>query len=115
MLKTYSLKHDKREDIENLIMAYNEILNSILEDIWTSVEWKQAKIQGKKQFRLIPAYRKDNLIKRELRDKYLKNWTYAAHWVDSALKTAFSIMDSGKRTMLREIEREHVLKQNDYL
>ena len=101
MLKTYSLKHDKREDIENLIIAYNEILNSMLEDIWNSIEWKQAQIKGKKQFRLIPAYRKDNLFKKELRDKYLKNWTYAAHWVDSALKTAFSIIDSWKKNYIK--------------
>jgi len=101
VLKTYSLKHDKREDIENLIIAYNEILNSMLEDIWNSIEWKQAQIKGKKQFRLIPAYRKDNLFKKELRDKYLKNWTYAAHWVDSALKTAFSIIDSWKKNYIK--------------
>ncbi|MGC8773394.1 MAG: hypothetical protein ACP5RJ_08070, partial [Conexivisphaera sp.] len=27
-------------------------------------------------------------------DKYLEGWEYSAHWVDSALKTAFSIMES---------------------
>jgi len=33
MLKTYSLKYDKREEIEGLLRAYNEILNAIIEDI----------------------------------------------------------------------------------
>ncbi|WXG43280.1 MAG: zinc ribbon domain-containing protein [Promethearchaeati archaeon SRVP18_Atabeyarchaeia-1] len=32
-----------------------------------------------------------------MRDRYLQNWVYAAHWVDSATKTAFSIMSSWKR------------------
>ena len=101
MLRTYSLLHDKKEDIENLIIAYNEVLNSILGDIWASIKWKQTKIQGKKQFRLIPSYRKDNQFKMELRNKYLKNWAYAAHWVDSALKTGFSIMDSWRKNYIK--------------
>jgi len=101
VLKTYSLKHDKGEDIKDLIIAYNEILNSMLEDIWDSIKWKQTQIEGKKQFRILPNYRKDNLFKKELRDKYLKDWKYASHWVDSALKTAFSIMDSWKKNYVK--------------
>ena len=37
----------------------------------------------------------------ELRNKYLKNWAYAAHWVDSALKTGFSIMDSWRKNYIK--------------
>ena len=101
MLKTYSLKHDKREEVEGLLRAYNEILNAIIEDIWSSVRWKQIKIKGKNQFRLLPLYRKDNQFRKCLRDRYLKGWIYAAHWVDSALKTAFSIMDSWKKNYVK--------------
>ncbi len=57
--------------------------------------------KGKNQFRLLPYYRKDNAFKKALRDKYLKDWIYAAHWVDSALKTAFPIMDSWKKNYIR--------------
>ena len=60
MLRVYSLKHDKREEIEGLLRAYNEILNATIQDIWSSVRWKQIKIKGKNQFRLLPLYRKDN-------------------------------------------------------
>uniref|UniRef100_A0A7J3V0G7 Transposase n=1 Tax=Candidatus Methanosuratincola petrocarbonis (ex Vanwonterghem et al. 2016) TaxID=1867261 RepID=A0A7J3V0G7_9CREN len=101
MLKTYSLKHDKREEVEGLLRAYNEILNAIIEDIWSNIRWKQVKIQGKNQFKLLPIYRKDNQFKKCLRDKNLKGWIYAAHWVDSALKTAFSIMDSWKKNYVK--------------
>ncbi|TDA36932.1 MAG: transposase, partial [Candidatus Methanomethylicota archaeon] len=101
MLRVYSLKHDKREEIEGLLRAYNEILNATIQDIWSSVRWKQIKIKGKNQFRLLPLYRKDNQFRKCLRDRYLKGWIYAAHWVDSALKTAFSIMDSWKKNYVK--------------
>jgi small nuclear ribonucleoprotein (snRNP)-like protein len=39
MLRTYSLKHDKREEIEALLRAYNKILNIMLEDIWSNIRW----------------------------------------------------------------------------
>jgi len=92
MLKTFSLRHNP--NIKAFLYAYLAILNAMIKDIWDSIEWKEWRIQGKKQKRLFPNYRKDNTFKRELRDKYLKDWDYAAHWVDSALKTAFSIMSS---------------------
>lgn len=57
------------------------------------------KLQGKKkQVRLFPTYRKDKAFKKELRNKHLTSWNYyAAHWIDSALKAAYSIMDSWKK------------------
>jgi putative transposase len=101
VLRTYSLKHDKREEVESLLRAYNRILNSMLKDIWMSIRWKKVKINGKDQFRLLPVYSKDNQFKRCLRDKYLKAWVYSAHWVDSALKTAFSMMDSWRKNYVK--------------
>jgi putative transposase len=101
VLRTYSLKHDKREEVESLLRAYNSILNSMMEDIWMSIRWKKIKINGKDQFRLLPVYSKDNQFKRCLRDKYLKAWVYSAHWVDSALKTAFSMMDSWRKNYVK--------------
>ena len=49
---------------------------------------------GKRQWRLLPKYRVDihsGEYKKELRDSLLQDWPYAAHWVDSAIKTAYSI------------------------
>jgi putative transposase len=69
----------------------------MIKDIWNSVTWKEWQIPGKKQKRLFPNYQKDNAFKRELRDKYLKDWEYAAHWADSALKPAYSIINSWKK------------------
>jgi hypothetical protein len=41
VLRTYSLKHDKREEVESLLRAYNTILSSMMKDIWMSIRWKQ--------------------------------------------------------------------------
>ncbi|WXG43018.1 MAG: zinc ribbon domain-containing protein [Promethearchaeati archaeon SRVP18_Atabeyarchaeia-1] len=96
-LRTYSLNHDQGEELNSLMTAYNTILNTMLQGIWQATEWRRHQIRGKKQHRLYPRYRKDNAFKRELRDTCLTGWVYAAHWVDSAVKTAFSIMGSWKR------------------
>jgi putative transposase len=101
VLRTYSLKHDKGEEVESLLRAYNRILNSMMEDIWTNIRWKRVGVRGKDQFRLLPIYSKDSQFKRCLRDKYLKGWVYSAHWVDSALKAAFSIMDSWRKNYVK--------------
>lgn len=96
-LRTYSLSHDKGEALNGLIAAYNSVLNTILQNIWWTTEWRKHQIKGEKQCRLYPKYKKDNTFKRELRDRCLEGWVYAAHWVDSAVKTAFSIMASWKK------------------
>ncbi len=96
-LKTYSLSHNQGEALNGLMAGYNTILNTMLQCIWQTTEWKKHQIKGKKQYRLYPKYRKDNAFKRELRNKCLEEWRYAAHWIDSAMKTAFSIMASWKR------------------
>jgi len=44
--------------------------------------------------------RKDESEK-SLRNKYLEGWSFAAHWVDSALRTAFSTMESWRKNYNR--------------
>lgn len=94
MIKTFSLKHNLNLYVKVFLYAYLAVLNAIIKDIWVTITWKEWQIPGKKQKRLYPIYRKDNAFKRELRAKYQKDWDYAAHWIDSALKTAFSIISS---------------------
>jgi len=100
-IKTYTLKHDRGDEVLPLLIAYRRVLDSMLDDIWKTVTWREVKIPGKKQFRLFPRYRKDKKFKKSLRDKYLEGWTFAAHWVDSALATAFSIMESWRKNYNR--------------
>ncbi len=95
MLKTYSLKHSL--DVRKFLYAYIAVLNSMIHDIWETIEWKEKPIKGKNQKRLIPHYKKDKVIKSIIRNRYLENWEYANHWIDSALKTAYAILDSWKK------------------
>ncbi len=106
--KTYSLKHDLTRDkypgviLNRFFWNYNEILNNIIQDIYNSIIWKEWKIErdddpNYKQKRLYPRYRKDGDFKTELRYKYLEGWEYSAHWINSAIDTAFSILDSWKK------------------
>jgi len=96
-IRTYTLKHDKGDEVLPLLIAYRKVLNSMLEDIWGTVTWRKVKIRGKKQFRLFPRYRKDYDFKMSLRNRYLEGWTFAAHWINTALVTAFSIMESWRK------------------
>ncbi|MGC8600807.1 MAG: hypothetical protein ACP5LX_07140, partial [Nitrososphaeria archaeon] len=100
LLRTYTLSHDVGDEIEGLLMAYNRILNGMLGDIWSAIEWRTKPVKGEKQARRIPYLRKDKDFRRELRNKYLEGWEYSAHWVDSALKVAFSIMESWRKNYL---------------
>ena len=106
--RTYSLKHDLTKDkypgviLNRFFWNYNEILNNIIQDIYNSITWKEWEIEiednpNYKQKRLYPRYRKDGDFKTDLRYKYLKGWEYSAHWADSAISTAFSILDSWKK------------------
>jgi len=53
--------------------------------------------RGRKQFRFLPRYKRGDEFKKSLRDQYLEGWSFAALWVDSALRTAFSIMESWRK------------------
>ncbi len=111
--KTYTVKHDL--ELNNFFWNYNETLNSVIHDIWDSIQWKEVEVRkdkdknGKKrsgygydyckynQKRLYPNYKKDSEFKKELRYKYLDGWKYSAHWINSVIDVAYSIMDSWKK------------------
>ena len=104
MLKSYSLKHERGEELFPLLKAYRDAVNSVLEELWESVEWKKRGVNGKKQWRLLPKYKVDSHsgeYRKKLRDSLLEDWPYAAHWVDSAMKTAYSIFKSWKKNYVK--------------
>jgi putative transposase len=60
-----------------------------------AVEW------GKRGKRLIPSIRKDRIFRKELRDTYIRGWIYSKHYVDSAIKQAYSILNSWRKRYLK--------------
>jgi len=61
-------------------------------------------VKGKRQWRLLPKYKVDihsGEYRKTLRDGLLEDWPYAAHWVDSAMKTAYSIFKSWRKNYVK--------------
>jgi len=104
VLKSYSLKHERGDELEPLLRAYRDVVNQTLEELWSHIEWEKRKVKGRKQWRLLPKY-KVNIhskeYKKELRDSLLQDWPYAAHWVDSAIKTAYSLLKSWRKNYVK--------------
>ncbi|PSN83177.1 hypothetical protein B9Q03_13610 [Candidatus Marsarchaeota G2 archaeon OSP_D] len=104
MLKSYSLRHERGEELFPLLKAYRDAVNRVLEELWNNIEWEKRKVKGKKQWRLLPKYKVDihsGKYKKKLRDSLLQEWPYAAHWVDSAIKTAYSILKSWRKNYVK--------------
>ena len=104
MLKSYSLQHECGEELLTLLRAYRDVVNRLLEELWGALEWDKKKVKGKKQWRLLPKY-KVNIhskeYKKKLRESLLQEWPYAAHRVDSAIKTAYSILKSWRKNYVK--------------
>ena len=104
MLKSYSLKHECGEELLTLLRAYRDAVNQILGELWGNIEWEKRKVKGKRQWRLLPKYAVDihsKEYRKKLRDRLLQEWPYAAHWVDSAIKTAYSIFKSWRKNYVK--------------
>ncbi|PSN90565.1 hypothetical protein B9Q03_06450, partial [Candidatus Marsarchaeota G2 archaeon OSP_D] len=88
VLRSYSLEYDCGEQLEPLLLAYRDAVNSVLKELWGNIEWEKRKVKGKRQWRLLPKYKVDIHSKeyKKLRESLLQEWPYAAHWVDSAIK-----------------------------
>jgi putative transposase len=104
--RTRSLNHDliseKNINIDKFFWKYNKMLNSVIHYIYDTIEWKEWEIEKEdnpnyNQKRLFPRYRKDKDFKEDIRNDCLKNWKYSAHWVNSIVDTAFSILESWKK------------------
>ena len=116
IILTYKVKHNY--DLKNLPNNFLKTLNEAIDIIWNNINWKEKTIKhrykvGKKYkyyktTRLIPEIPKDNDFKRELRNILLKNWNFASHYIDGAIKTAYSTINSWKSNYLngnREINK----------
>jgi len=44
VLKSYSLKHERGDELFPLLKAYREAVNGVLEELWNSVEWKKGRL-----------------------------------------------------------------------
>ncbi len=119
---TYRMTHNW--NVNDLLSGYQKLLQRAIDEVWEHTTWKEKKtkhrypIKNKKYkyyetTRLIPYFPKSNEFKRELRNKLLKDWPFARHYVDSAIKTAYSILNSWRQNYLngRRKKRKPVVKR----
>lgn len=108
---TYKMNHSW--NVQDLLIEYQKLLRRAINEIWENTTWKEKRVKhrysignGKHRYyettRLIPYFSKSNEFKRELRSKLLRNWPFAKHYVDSAIRTAYSILESWRQSYLRE-------------
>ncbi|OYT30508.1 MAG: transposase [Thermofilum sp. ex4484_82] len=93
MIVSYKVRHN--HDVREFLSSYRYLLQRAIDIIWDNIEWK------KKRNRLIPIIPKSKEFKRALRNQLLKDWNYASHYVDSAIKTAYSILNSWRRNYIK--------------
>jgi len=119
---TYKMNH--YWNVETLLTHYQKLLQRAIDEIWEKITWKGKKVKhrysiGNKKYkhyetiRLIPTLPQSKEFKKSLRDKLLQNWPFAKHYVDSAIKTAYSILDSWRKNYLkgRRKRRKPVVKR----
>lgn len=93
-VRAYSIKHDYYLYIKDFLEAYRLILQKAIDEIWSNIRWIKCYIKGRR--RLIPKIPKENSFKHHyLRDMLMQDWSYSKHYVDSAIKQAYSIINLG--------------------
>jgi len=107
------LKHNY--DIKGFLDDYTHLLQKAIDIIWDNIKWiekkqrKYYRVNNEKRYyyvkRLKPEIPKSGAFKRGLRNDLLRDWDYAAHYVDSAIRVAYSILSSWKRNYLKGMRK----------
>ncbi|MEM2203723.1 MAG: transposase [Sulfolobales archaeon] len=115
---SYKIKHNY--EVKDFLVEYKRVLQRAIDIIWNNIKWIErekknyyyiVKNDGKlvkkyyKVKRLIPKILRSSSFKRKLREELLRNWGYAAHYIDSAIKTAYSIINSWRKNYLKGLRR----------
>jgi len=110
---SYKIKHNY--NIEDFLLSYCSLLQKAIDIIWENIRWvekweekcyevESGRKRNKKCYkikRLVPLLPKTREFKNQVRKELLKAWVYASHYVDSAIKVAYSILKSWKRNYLK--------------
>ncbi len=113
VILSYKIKHNY--GIKGFLYSYRYLLQKAIDNIWDNIDWvekeqrryyliEQENRKIRRYYyvkRLIPVIPKSREFKRNLRNILLKDWVYASHYVDSAIKVAYSIIDSWRRNYIK--------------
>ena len=97
--------------VRELITWYLQALQRAVDIIWENIEWRYAfpkverrsgKLKVTTQYKVkVPELPRSSAFKKKLRDELLRNCPYAKHWVDSVIRTAYSIMESWRKRYVK--------------
>ena len=97
--RAYNIRHSY--DVSEFLEAYRGLLQKAVDEIWAEIRWIE-KYDRKGRKRLIPIIPKDNNFKNHhLRNLLMKGWSYSKHYVDSAIKQAYSMLKSWRRSYIK--------------
>ena len=98
-VRAYNIRH--RYDVNEFLEAYRRLLQKAADEIWAEIRWIE-KYGKKGRKRLIPIIPKDNNFKNHyLRNLLMMGWSYSKHYVDSAIKQAYSMLKSWRRSYFK--------------
>jgi putative transposase len=98
-VRAYNIKHGY--NVNGFLEAYRLMLQKAIDEIWIRIRWIE-KHNKKGRKRLFPLIPKENSFKHHyLRSILLENWVYSKHYVDSAIKQAYSIIKSWRRSYIK--------------
>ena len=98
-VRAYNIR--QRYDVNEFLEAYRRLLQKAVDEIWAGIRWIE-KYDRKGRKRLIPIIPKENIFKNHyLRSLLMEGWSYSKHYVDSAIKQAYSILKSWRRSYLK--------------
>jgi putative transposase len=105
-IRAYNVKHNY--NVSSFLEDYRRLLQRAVDEIWNNIVWIKKKnfyrVKENKNYyvtRIIPIVTKSNEFKNHyLRNLLMKDWRYSKHYVDSAIKQAYSIVKSWSRFTL---------------
>jgi len=98
-VRAYNIKH--AYDVSEFLEAYRLVLQRAIDEVWANIRWVE-RFDGKGRRRLIPVIPKGNEFKHHyLRGLLMDGWEYSRHYIDSAIKQAYSIIKSWRRSYLK--------------
>ncbi|CAB3289668.1 transposase [Methanocaldococcus lauensis] len=109
----YKINHNY--DLNNFLIDFLNLSQKAVDIIWNNIHWKEKVVKHRYKIgnnykyystvRLIPEIPKDKDFKRELRRRLLNGWNYASHYIDAAIKVAYSTIDSWKSNYLKGLRK----------
>ena len=111
---SYKIRHDY--NITDFLLSYRSLLQRAIDMILGNVTWidkweercyevesgrKRKKKKCYQIKRLVPLLPNTREFRNQLRKELLKGWIYAPHYVDSAIRVAYSILNSWRKNYIK--------------